>query len=147
MRRAGTKARSYQVLMEAQVLVEGHVQRGKIAATAVQITCAAYLWGQVDVCHAQPLSLSGWDIGPGWGWCAPSLRVGVAYGETAQHAAPTKPDQKSACVSTCFSHHNNRRNCQPSEQDRYNIARFSYSRQRMTLTTDHMLLRNDYICM
>ncbi len=150
MKRTETTGRSYQVLMEAQVLMGGHVQRGKVAATAVQITDAAYLWGQVDVCHLmshQPLSLSGWDIGPGWGWCAPSPSVGVAFGETAQHAAPTNQDQKSACVLTCISHHYNRRNCQPSEQDRYNTARFSHSRQCMMLTTDHKLLRNDYICM
>ncbi len=76
MERAETKGRSYQVIMEVQVLMEGHVQRGKVAATAVQMADAAYLWGQVDVCQAQPLSLSGWDARPGWGWCAPSPEAG-----------------------------------------------------------------------
>ena len=148
----------------------------------MQIADAAYIWWQVDVCHAELLSmkpllplsccrshlhpsdqardgcsnlwggrrtlLNGWDTGPGGGWCTPSLRVGVVLRGTAQHAAPTKQSLESACVSTSVSHHYRTcttRNCQPSEQHRYNIARFSYSRRRMMLTADHMLLSTDYI--
>ncbi len=54
MKRAKTKGKGN---LERQVIMEGQVQRGKTEATAVQMADAAYLWGQVDVCHAQPLSM------------------------------------------------------------------------------------------